>query len=87
MIAAVAAHHAVARHDLLGHAEVAAAVGDELVDFLEGAGVEQQVDALARRQLAGVALAAETSSSPAQLGAPLEIGEVHRSVNRQSACS
>ena len=72
----VAADDAVARHDLLGHAEVGAAVGDELVDFFERAGVEQQVDALARGQLAGVALAAETILAPAQLGAPLEIGQV-----------
>ena len=72
----VAADDAVAGHDLLGHAEVAAAVRDELVDLFEGAGVEQQVDALARRQLAGVALAAETVLAAAQLGAPLEVGQV-----------
>ena len=57
--AAVPAHDAVAGHDLIGHAEVAAAVGDELVDFLERAGVEQQVDALARGKLARLALAAQ----------------------------
>src|SRR6185503_2885904 len=72
----VAAHHAVSRHDLVAHAEVGAAVRDELVDFFECAGVEQEVDALARRQLAGFALAAETFLAPAQLGPPLEIGQV-----------
>ena len=40
--ATVAGDHAVAGHDLLLHAEVAATVGDERVDLLEGIGVEQQ---------------------------------------------
>ena len=44
---------AVAGDDLLGHAEVAAAVRDQLVELFEGAGIEQQIDALARRELAG----------------------------------
>ena len=38
-------------------------------------GVEQQVDALARRQLAGRALALEAFFSASQLGAPLELVE------------
>ena len=33
-------------HDLLGHAEVAAPVGDELVDLFETARVEEQIDPL-----------------------------------------
>ena len=40
--AAVAGDHAVARDLLVGHAEVEAAVLDELVELLEGALVEQQ---------------------------------------------
>ena len=71
--AAVAGDDAVAGHDLLGHAEVAAAVGDELVDLLEGAGVEQQLDALARGQLAGVALPAQPLLAAAQLGPALKV--------------
>ena len=67
---------AVARDDLLVHAEVAAAMGDELVDFFECAGVEQQVDALARRQLAGFALPPQPILAATQLGAAFEIGEV-----------
>jgi hypothetical protein len=52
---AVAGHHAVAGDLLVGHAEVGAAVLDEHVPLLEGAGVEQEVDALARGELpAGV---------------------------------
>ncbi len=49
---AVAGDHAVARDLLLVHAEIAAAVLDEHVPFLEGAGIEQQLEALARGQLA-----------------------------------
>ena len=49
---------------------------DELVDLLEGAGIEQQVDALARRQLAGLVLPAEALLAAAELGAALEVLEV-----------
>ena len=49
---AVAGDDAVARHLLLGHAEIVAAVLDEHVPFLEGTGVEQHLDTLARGQLA-----------------------------------
>ena len=45
---AVAGDHAVARDLLLVHPEVGAAVDDEAVGLDEGAGVEQQLDALAR---------------------------------------
>jgi hypothetical protein len=44
---AVAGDEAVAGDDLLIHAEVAAAMGDELVELFEGAFVEEQFDALA----------------------------------------
>ena len=50
--ASVAGHDAVAGHLLLGHAEVEAAVLDELVELLEGALVEQHQDALAGGELA-----------------------------------
>ena len=49
---AVAGDHAVARDLLLLHAEIGAAMLDEHVPFLEGAGVEQQLDALAGGELA-----------------------------------
>ena len=49
---AVAADDAVAGDDLLFHPEVLAAMRDELVDFLERAGIEQQRHALAGGQLA-----------------------------------
>ena len=62
---AVAGDEAVAVDDLILHAEVARAMANQLVDFLEGAFVEQQIDALASGEfsflmLAGAALFAST---------------------------
>ena len=54
---AVAGDEAVAVDDLFVHAEIAAAVANQLVDFLEGAFVEQQIDALAGGELAFLMLA------------------------------
>ena len=53
---------------------------DELVGLLEGAGIEEQIDPLARRQLAGFVLA------PAPLLAAAEVGqafEVLESLSRE----
>ena len=55
--AAIAGEEAVAEILLLFHAEVGAAVSDQLVGLLEGAFVEQKLDALARRHLALLVLA------------------------------
>jgi hypothetical protein len=52
LIVPAAGDHAVAGHLLLGHAEVGAAVLDEHVPFLEGALVQQQLQPLARGELA-----------------------------------
>jgi hypothetical protein len=50
-------------------------VRDELVDLFERAGIEQKVDALARRQLPGFALAAKPLFTAAEFRAPIKIGE------------
>src|SRR6185503_9243200 len=71
--AAVAADHAVARNDLLRHSEIDTAVRDELVDFLEGAVIEQARHALARGQLALRMLSLEALFPAAQLGEALAI--------------
>ena len=63
---AVAGDHAVAEYLLLLHPEVGAAVRHELVDLDEAAGVEEQLDALARRQLAGGVLALDAGGAAAQ---------------------
>ena len=42
--------------DLFLHAEIAAAVADQLVDFLKRAFVEQQIDALARGEFSFLVL-------------------------------
>ena len=55
--AAIAGDKAVAVGLLLGHAEVAAAVCDQLVGLFEGAFVEQELDALPRRHFAFFVLA------------------------------
>ena len=47
MDAAIAADDAVAGDNLLVHAEIPAAVGDELVELLERAFIEKELDALA----------------------------------------
>ena len=71
----MAGDDAVAWNELLRHAEVAAAVRDQLVDFLERAGIEEELDSLARGQFAGVMLALLPLRAAAQLRAALEIGE------------
>jgi hypothetical protein len=65
---AVAGDEAVAGDDLLIHAEVAAAMGDELVEFLEGAFVEEQFDALAGGELAFFVLAVAAVFATALFG-------------------
>ena len=83
----MAGHHAVARHDLVLHPEVDAAMGDQLVDLLEGAGIEQQLDPLARRQLAGVVMAFQALRAAAEFGAALEIGQrIQRIGHALTAC-
>jgi hypothetical protein len=66
-------HDAVARHDLLLHAEVLAAVRDQLVDFLEGAGIEQPRHSLARRELPLLVLLLQPRLAAAQFRAPLPL--------------
>src|SRR4030095_4533475 len=74
--ASAARNHAVARDDGFVHPEVQAAVRDEPVHLLKRARIEQQVDPLARRELAGFVLAAAAIVTAAQLRAPLEIFEM-----------
>ena len=69
---------AVAEHLLVFHAEVVALVDHELVDLEEGAGIEQQLEPLARGLLAGLVLAPDAVLAAAQLGlgvTPMELGE------------
>src|SRR4051794_41935357 len=62
---AVAGDDAVARHLLLANAEIVTAVLDEHVPFLEGIGVEQHLDALARGQLALLMLGLDPAGAAA----------------------
>ena len=63
-----AGDHAVARNALLGHAEIGAAMLDEHVDLFERAGIEQQLQALARRQLAAFVLRRDPPGTAARSG-------------------
>ena len=59
---------AVAERLLLVHAEVGAPMGDEAVQLAEGARIEQQVDALPRRQAAGRVLPCDAGFSATREG-------------------
>jgi hypothetical protein len=58
----------VAIYDLLGHSEIGGAMAHQLVHFLEGAFIQQQVDALARRELAFGVLTLHSLRSAARFG-------------------
>ena len=72
---AVAGDDAVTEDLLLLHAEVVAAVGDELVHLDEAAGVEQKIDTLAGGELAGGVLPLDAFGPPAELGETLFVFE------------
>ena len=65
---APAGDHAIARHLLLGHAELDGPVLDEHVELLEGALVEEQVDAFAGGELALAVLGGDALVAPALAG-------------------
>ena len=75
---AIAGEEAVAEILLLFHAEVVAAMGDQFVGLFEGAFVEQELDALARRHLALLVLARPALFASACFGqrvAALQFGQ------------
>jgi hypothetical protein len=69
----VSGNDAVAGHDLILHAEIAAPMRDERVDLLECVAIEKEQHALARRQLAGVALTLEPLFPTALCGPALKV--------------
>ncbi len=73
---AVAGDDAVAGDRCLLHAEVGAAVRDEPVELDERARVEQQIDPLARGELAGLVLALDASAPPASSARSVELVEL-----------
>src|SRR5262249_9249907 len=64
---AISADDAVARDDLAVHAEILAAVGDQLVEFLERTFIEQQFYALAGGELAFLVLPLAALGSASRL--------------------
>ncbi len=71
--AAVACDHAISRHDLIRHAEIPAAVGDELVGLLERARIEEQFHPLACGQLPGCMLTTDALGASTFFGAAFEV--------------
>jgi hypothetical protein len=69
----MAGDDAVAGDNLILHAEIAAAVGDESVDLFERIPVEEELDALARGQLTRVALALQPLFPTAERGPALKV--------------
>ena len=72
---AIPGDHAVAEERPVLHAEVVVAVGLELVHLHERAGVEEQLDALARGELSLLVLLLHPLGAAAQLGLRVERGE------------
>ena len=73
---AVAGHDAVARNHLLVEPEVGGAVGDEPVQLDEAALVQQQVEPLARGELALLVLLRDARGAPALFGERLAVMEL-----------
>ena len=65
---ALAGDEAVAVDDLILHAEIARAMAHQLVHFLEGAFVEQQIDALARGKFPFLMLPRAALLAPPRFG-------------------
>ena len=79
---------AVAESPLPGHVEVVALVDDELVDLHERPGVQQQLEPLARRLLAGLVLAADSLVTAGELGLHVTASQILESlVARHQASS
>ncbi len=72
---AVAGDEAVAVDHLFLHAEVMAAVAHQLVGFLESSFIEQEIDALARGELAFLVLPRAALLAASSLGAQVAAAE------------
>jgi hypothetical protein len=83
----VAGDDAVARDQLIGHAEIETAVDDESVELFEAARIEQQLHPFAGGELARGVLAAKTLVPAAQLGAAIQIAERIVGVQAFTACA
>jgi hypothetical protein len=82
-------HHAIAEDMVVGKTELGGSMGDESVELDEGTRVEEEIETLARRQLAGGMLALDARRSPAEacLGAHLVESEQPLLVRRHGVFS
>jgi len=78
----MACDEAVAGDDLRVHTEVAAAVFDQFVEFLEGVFVEQQFDAFAGGELALAVLAFAAFKTPTLLGGGVAAAEFFKAIHK-----
>ena len=75
-----AGDEAIASRPLLLHAKIHAAVADQFVELLEGAFVQQQVDALSRGELAGLMLAFAALETASGFGFRVQAAHLLRAV-------
>jgi len=78
--AAMARDEAVAGRALVVHAEIRAAMADEFVELLEGALVEEQVDALARAEFSLLVLAFAAFGAAARFGFGAQLAKLFEAV-------
>jgi hypothetical protein len=76
---------AVAIYDVALHAEIATAMADKFVDFFERAFVEQEVNALARRQFSLCVLLLPPLLAPAGFGGRMAAAQLFQPVVRHSS--
>ena len=73
-------HHAFAWNELLAHAKVVTAMRNKLANFLEGALIQQKVNALARGQLAFGMLRVDAGLTTAEARGLLQRSESGRNI-------
>ena len=79
--AARAGDEAIAIHHLLVHAEIAGAMTNQLVHLFERAFVEQQIDTLARRELAFLVLPLHAPRTAAGFGIGAATAHLRETIN------
>ena len=74
----------IAIHHLLGHSEIGGAMADQFVHLFEAAFIEQQIDALTRRELAFRVLPLHALGAAARFGIGMTAPNLGQSVSGDS---
>ena len=69
-------YHSIARIEFFVHPKISRAMLDQLVEFLEGAFIEEELDALARRHLTGGVLLRDAGWAATFFGALMMFAEL-----------